>query len=63
MHFQLLPVKVSLKDPTCSSMLRVLRLALAVCASIYAIVAISGGCLRRAAAMHAACCWAVGRPS
>ena len=45
MHFQLLPVKASLKDPSCISMLRVLRLALVVCSSIYATVAVSGGCL------------------
>jgi hypothetical protein len=45
MHFQLLPVKASLKEPSCSAMLRVLRLALAVCALIYATVAISGKCL------------------
>ncbi|KAI3429739.1 hypothetical protein D9Q98_010054 [Chlorella vulgaris] len=41
-HFNLLPIKNSLRDPSCCSMLRVVKLGLLVCALIYSMVAISG---------------------
>ncbi|KAL4421082.1 hypothetical protein ABPG77_001377 [Micractinium sp. CCAP 211/92] len=41
-HFNLLPIRASLKNPSRACMLRVIRLALAVCAAIYGTVAVSG---------------------
>ena len=41
-HFNLVPVQCSLKDPSSGHMLRVLQLALAVCAAVYATVAVCG---------------------
>ena len=41
-HFNLLPIKASLRSSSCSCMLRVVKLALLVCASIYSTVVTSG---------------------
>lgn len=41
-HFNLLPIRASLKNPSRACMLGVIRLALAVCAAIYGTVAVSG---------------------
>ena len=41
-HFNVLPIKASLAKPSQGGMLRVIWLALAVCAAIYATVAVSG---------------------
>lgn len=43
-HFNLLPIRASLRDPSRDNMLRVIQLALAVCVAIYATVAVSGEC-------------------
>lgn len=41
-HFNVIPVQRSLRDPSSASMLRVLQLALALTATVYAVVAVSG---------------------
>ena len=41
-HFNLLPVKSSLKNPSLSNMLRVIRISVLACAVIYSAVAVSG---------------------
>ena len=41
-HFNLLPIKASLKNPTADNMSHVVKLSLVVCTFIFASIAVSG---------------------